>query len=65
LLAVRDGVLERHWESADGKTKTDQIVLPHSKVKEVLAEIQEGTSGRHLGVNKTLVKLDGDITGCT
>jgi hypothetical protein len=52
-LAIRDGVLERHWESGDGKTKTAQIVLPRSKV---LAEIHAGTSVGHLGVKKTLEK---------
>jgi len=30
-LAVRDGVLKRHWESADRK-KTAQIVILRSKV---------------------------------
>jgi len=47
-LALKDGELERHWESVDGKEKTSQIVIPHSKVKEVLAEIREyirSTSG--------------------
>jgi hypothetical protein len=38
-LVERDGVLKRHWESADGRTKTSQRVLPRSKVREVLAEI--------------------------
>jgi hypothetical protein len=56
-LAVRDGVLERNWESAAGRMKTAQIVLPPSKVKEVLAELHGGPSGGHLGVNKTLDKV--------
>jgi hypothetical protein len=55
-LAVRDGALKLHWESADGKTRTAQIVIPRSKVTEVLAEIHEGTSGEHLGLGKTLEK---------
>ena len=55
-FALKDGVLERHWESADGK-KTAQIVIPHSKVKEVLAEMHGGTSGGHLGVNKIIDKI--------
>ena len=42
-FALRDGVLERHWESADGKRNTAHIVIPHSKVKEVLAEMHGGT----------------------
>jgi hypothetical protein len=49
-------VLELHWESTDGKTRTAQIVLPRSKVREVLVEIHEGTSEGHLGVKKILEK---------
>jgi hypothetical protein len=52
-LAVRNGVLKRHWDSAYGKIRTAQIVIPRSKVREVLAEIHEGTSGGHLGFKKT------------
>jgi hypothetical protein len=54
---LRNGVLVHHWELADGKKKTAQVVIPHSKVKEVLAEMHGGTSGRHLGVNKTIDKV--------
>jgi hypothetical protein len=35
-LVVRDGELERHWESANGRIKTAQIVLPQIKVKGML-----------------------------
>jgi len=49
---------ERHWESADGKKK---IVIPHCKVKEVLAEMHGVTSGGHLGTHKTIEK-SGNIT---
>jgi hypothetical protein len=56
-LVVRDGVLERLWECADGTTKTAQVVIPRSKVKEVLTEMHGWPSGGHLGVNKTLAKV--------
>jgi hypothetical protein len=55
-LVVRDGVLERLWESVDGRTKTAQVVIPRNKVKEVLTEMHGGPSGGHLGINKTLDK---------
>lgn len=35
---VRD-VLGLHWESADGRSKTAKIVLPHSNLKEVLDQL--------------------------
>jgi hypothetical protein len=50
-------MLEYHWESADGKKRTAQIVIPHGKVKEVLVEMHGGTSGGHLGTNKTIDKV--------
>jgi hypothetical protein len=58
LLAVRDGDLERIWESADGKkTKTAQTVIPSGKVTEEMAEMHGGFSGGRLRVNKTLDKV--------
>jgi hypothetical protein len=54
---MRDGVLEHHWESADGRTKPVQIVLPRNKLNEVFAELLAGPSGGHLEVNKTLDKV--------
>jgi len=49
-------MLESHSESADGN-KMAKIVNPRSKVKEVLADIQGGTSGGHLGANRTIDKV--------
>jgi len=51
-LAVRDSMLERHWELAVGKKKMAQIVIPRNKVKEALAEMHEGTSRGHLELTK-------------
>jgi hypothetical protein len=36
-LAVRDGIVNCHWESAEGECNVSQIVLPLRKVKDVLA----------------------------
>jgi hypothetical protein len=44
-LASRNGVLERHRESVDGKTESAQIVITRGKVKEVMAEMYGSTSG--------------------
>jgi hypothetical protein len=56
-FAVRDGMLVHRWESTDGKKETAHIVVPCSKVKEDLAEMHGGTSGGHLGTNKTIDKV--------
>jgi hypothetical protein len=50
---VRNGILERFSESADGQSKTAHIILPRSRVNNVLTELHGGPSGGHLGVNKT------------
>jgi hypothetical protein len=55
-LAVRNGMLERNWESADGLSHIAQIVLPRSREKDVLSELHGGPSGGHVGVGKTLNK---------
>jgi hypothetical protein len=34
-LALRNGILEHHWESANRQSKIAQILLPWSKVNEV------------------------------
>jgi hypothetical protein len=53
---VRNGILERNWESANGRSQTVQIsvVIPQSKVKDMLTELHREPSGSHLGINKTL-----------
>jgi hypothetical protein len=56
-LAVRNGILECNWESANGRSQIAQIVFPLSRVKDVLTELHGGSSGGHLGVNKSLNKL--------
>jgi hypothetical protein len=56
-LAVRNDVLERNWESANGRSQVAQIVIPRSRVKDILTELHGGPSVGHLGVNKTLNKV--------
>lgn len=56
-LHIENGVLKRKWESPDGQQHRMQLLLPRSRVKEVLAELHEGATGGHLGVNKTLAKV--------
>jgi hypothetical protein len=54
---VRNGILERHWESTDGQSKSAQIILPRSTVNDVLTKLHSALSGGHMGVNKTLNKV--------
>lgn len=56
-LIVQDDVLYRKWESVDGKNNTLQMVIPTDKVASLLKVIHDGSSGGHLGIKKTLVKI--------
>jgi hypothetical protein len=51
-LAVRNGILERNWEFANGRPQIAQIVLPRSRVKDVQTKLHGGSSGSHLGPTK-------------
>ncbi|UYV69434.1 K02A2.6-like, partial [Cordylochernes scorpioides] len=56
-LSIDNGLLKRIWESADGRSKTMQLVVPKVQVPNVLREIHDGVSGAHFGINKTLKKV--------
>jgi hypothetical protein len=64
-LVVRDGVLERLWESVDGRTKIAQVVIPRSKAKEVLTEMRGVRPEDTSELRKHSTRLDSGITGCT
>jgi hypothetical protein len=61
LAQWRNGILERNWESANGRSQIAQKVLPRSKVEDVLADLYGGPSGGHLGVNKNLEKASATV----
>ena len=56
-LHVENGLLNRAWESPDGRHVTMQLVVPVTRIKEVLREMHSGSSGAHFGINKTLSKI--------
>jgi hypothetical protein len=56
-LAVKDGILECHWDSTNRQYKIAQTVIPQSKVKDILAKLDRGPSGGYLGVIMTLDKV--------
>jgi hypothetical protein len=54
---VRNGILEHNWASANGQSQIAQIVIPQSRVKDMLTELHSGLSGGHFCVNKTRNKV--------
>jgi hypothetical protein len=43
--------------TANGRSTIAQILIPRSKVKNMVTELHDGPSGGHLGINKTLNKF--------
>ncbi|GFT62502.1 retrovirus-related Pol polyprotein from transposon 412 [Trichonephila clavipes] len=56
-LHLRNGVLYRKFQSEDGKTFRWQLVLPRSRIPEVLKELHGSPTGGHFGVMKTLHRV--------
>ena len=56
-LRLINGCLYRHWESTDGKTSSNLLVVICSKMKEVLNELHNGASAGNLGATKTLERI--------
>jgi hypothetical protein len=57
-----NGIPERHWQSADGRSKITQIILPGSRLN-VLTERHGRPPGGHLSVNATRIRSDKGTTG--
>ncbi|GBM04785.1 Transposon Ty3-G Gag-Pol polyprotein [Araneus ventricosus] len=55
-LDLKDGFLYRRWESDNGSSCRWQLILPKSRIPEVLRETHDSASGGHFGVMKTLSK---------
>ena len=58
-LILKEGVLYRRWEvvPGGGLHRGLLLVLPASLVPEVLSELHDSPVGGHLGVKKTLQKV--------
>ncbi|XP_071650022.1 uncharacterized protein [Temnothorax longispinosus] len=56
-LVLKEGILYKKWEAPNLKTSFLQLVVPRSRVKEILEEAHDSPSGGHFGVNKTLEKI--------
>ncbi|GBN94035.1 hypothetical protein AVEN_97954-1, partial [Araneus ventricosus] len=56
FLHLKDGVRYCRWESYNGSSCRWQLILPKSRIPEVLRETHDSASGRHFGVMKTLSK---------
>ena len=64
-LVLRNGVPVRHWKSADGKKKTAQVVIPHSKVRKIWRRCTDVNPEDILGLTKQLTRSGNATIGCT
>ncbi|GBN00150.1 hypothetical protein AVEN_77792-1 [Araneus ventricosus] len=55
-LHLKDDVLYCRWESDNGSACRWQLIIPKSRIPEVLRETHDSASGGHFGVMKTLSK---------
>ncbi|MES9882034.1 MAG: integrase zinc binding domain-containing protein, partial [Sedimenticola sp.] len=56
-LSLQDGVLYRLWESDNGNTVDNQVVVPKSLRKEVFLQLHNSITAGHFGVKNTLAKV--------
>ena len=54
---LKNGILHRKWESPNLQTCIFQIVVPRKRIKQILEETHDSSSGGHFGMNKTLDKI--------
>ncbi|GBN20779.1 hypothetical protein AVEN_109186-1 [Araneus ventricosus] len=52
-----NAALYRKWENDDGSSCQWQLILPRSRIQEVLQETHDSTSGGHFGIMKTLRRI--------
>ncbi|XP_011634591.1 uncharacterized protein LOC105425493 [Pogonomyrmex barbatus] len=56
-LEVQNGILHKRWEAPNLTNSFLQLMIPRSKVKQILEEAHDTPSGGHFGINKTLEKI--------
>ncbi|GBM00969.1 hypothetical protein AVEN_4855-1, partial [Araneus ventricosus] len=56
-LHLKEGVFYSKWENDGGSSCRWQLILPKSRIQEVLQETHDSASGGHFGVMKTLCRI--------
>ncbi|GBN74942.1 hypothetical protein AVEN_265801-1 [Araneus ventricosus] len=55
-LQLKVDALYRRWESDGGSSCRWQLIIPKSRIQDVLRETHDSASGGHFGIKKTLSK---------
>jgi len=56
-LEIQNGVLYKRWETPNLKNTVIQLIIPKIRIKQILEEAHDSSSGGHFGINKTLEKI--------
>ncbi|XP_057324829.1 uncharacterized protein LOC130667333 [Microplitis mediator] len=56
-LELKNDILYKKWESPNLSKIVWQIIVPKSKINDILHEAHNSSSGGHFGINKTLDKI--------
>lgn len=56
-MEIKNGVLYKKWEALDLKKNIFQLIVPKKRIKQILEEVYDFSSGGHFGINKTLGKV--------
>lgn len=54
---AQNGILYKRWEAPSLKKSLFQIVVPRNRVKDILREAHDSSSGGYFGINRTLGKI--------
>ena len=56
-LELRNDVLYKRWKAPNLKNSVAQLVVPKSRIQQILKQAHNFPSKRHFGINKTLEKI--------
>jgi len=56
-LEIQSGVLYKKWETPNLKNTVIQLIIPKTRIKQILEKAHDSPSGGHFGINKTLEKI--------
>ena len=56
-LELRNDILYKRWEVPNLKDSVAQLVVPKSRIQQILKQAHDSPSREHFGINKTLEKI--------
>jgi len=54
---MKNNVFYKRWKASNLETSVFQLIVPRSRIKQILEETHDFPTGGYFGVNKTLEKI--------